>query len=405
MERIAIISSGYFPVPALKGGAVETLIGNLADGNEKEKMADITIFTTFDIDAFKEAKGYKNTKFKFIYTPEIITSLDKIIYFIFKKVLKKKKHMSFRYILQRIYYIYAVSKNLKDNDFDKVVLENTSTLFWIFKLFGNKKKYRKKVYYHLHNEINKTFGCKNIVGNSIKVIGVSQYINDSFRERFTNYPNNKMETLLNCIDTKNIKLSNCKLNIREKYNINENDIVYIFVGRLCEEKGIKETIKAFSKLDFENVRLLVVGNHYFGTDVKSDFEEDLFRLASPLGDKIIFTGFVHNSKLGEYYSSSDIAVLPSMWNEPAGLTIIEAMASGLPVITTEVGGIPEYTNKDCSILIKKDENIIESLKNAMEELYINKEKRAYMKRHSIITSENYSKEHYLKNFIQILNND
>lgn len=402
MDKIAIISSGYFPVPAIKGGAVETLIENLAYGNEKEKLADITIFTTFDIDAFYESKKYKNSNFKFINTPKIVRKLDKLMYFIFKKVLRVKKHMSFRYIFQRIYYIYAVSKNLKNNDFDKIILENTSTLFLTLKLFNNKEKYKNKVYYHLHNEVNGDFGCSEIIVNSKKVIGVSQYINDSFRKNYTSYPDNKMEVLLNCIDIENLKLSNCKSDIRKKYNINENDIVYIFTGRLCEEKGIKETIEAFSKLKFENIKLLVVGNYYFGTDMKSDFEDELFRLASRLDNKIIFTGFIPNSKLVDYYSCSDIAILPSVWNEPAGLTVIEAMASGLPVITTDVGGIPEYTNKDCSILIKRDNNIVESLKNAMEELYSNKEKRDCMRRHSIRISKNYSKENYLKNFIEVL---
>ena len=402
MDKIAIISSGYFPVPAIKGGAVETLIENLAYGNEKEKLADITIFTTFDIDAFYESKKYKNSNFKFINTPKIVRKLDKLMYFIFKKVLRVKKHMSFRYIFQRIYYIYAVSKNLKNNDFDKIILENTSTLFLTLKLFNNKEKYKNKVYYHLHNEVNGDFGCSEIIVNSKKVIGVSQYINDSFRKNYTSYPDNKMEVLLNCIDIENLKLSNCKSDIRKKYNINENDIVYIFTGRLCEEKGIKETIEAFSKLKFENIKLLVVGNYYFGTDMKSDFEDELFRLASRLDNKIIFTGFIPNSKLVDYYSCSDIAILPSVWNEPAGLTVIEAMASGLPVITTDVGGIPEYTNKDCSILIKRDNNIVESLKNAMEELYSNKEKRDCMRRHSIRISKNYSKEKYLKNFIEVL---
>lgn len=402
MDKIAIISSGYFPVPAIKGGAVETLIENLAYGNEKEKLADITIFTTFDIDAFYESKKYKNSNFKFINTPKIVRKLDKLMYFIFKKVLRVTKHMSFRYIFQRIYYIYAVSKNLKNNDFDKIILENTSTLFLTLKLFNNKEKYKNKVYYHLHNEVNGDFGCSEIIVNSKKVIGVSQYINDSFRKNYTSYPDNKMEVLLNCIDIENLKLSNCKSDIRKKYNINENDIVYIFTGRLCEEKGIKETIEAFSKLKFENIKLLVVGNYYFGTDMKSDFEDELFRLASRLDNKIIFTGFIPNSKLVDYYSCSDIAILPSVWNEPAGLTVIEAMASGLPVITTDVGGIPEYTNKDCSILIKRDNNIVESLKNAMEELYSNKEKRDCMRRHSIRISKNYSKENYLKNFIEVL---
>lgn len=405
MDKIAVISSGYFPVPAVKGGAVETLIENLIDGNEKNKMVDLTIFSTFDIDALQEAKKYINSNFEFIRTPKVIKLFDKIIYYIFKNGLNVKKHMSFRYIFQRIYYIYAVAKKLKKNNFDKVVIENTSTLFWTIKLFGNKNKYKNKVYYHLHNEVGKTFGCKELISSSKKIIGVSEYINNSFKFKFINYPKEKMDILLNCIDLEKIRSTNTTCDIRKKYNIHKDDILYIFAGRLCEEKGIKQTIEAFSKLNLKNVKLMVVGNYYFGTDMKSDFEEELMRLSNPLRDKIIFTGYVQNSKLGAYYSIADIAVLPSMWNEPAGLTIIEAMSAGLPVITTEAGGIPEYTNEECSVLIRRDKNFVENLKNAMIELYNNEVKRKNMSSKSVIVSQNYSKEHYFEKFIGILNKD
>lgn len=404
MKKIAIISSGYFPVPAVKGGAVETLIQNLIDENEIQKKLDLTVFTTFDELAFRESEKYLNCKFILIKTLKIIEIFDILIYFIFKNIFRVKKHMSFRYITKRIYYIYCVSKKITELDFDEIIIENTSTLFWVLKLFNNKIKYNKKYSYHLHNEVSSVFGCKDIVLNSKRVIGISEFVNKSFITKFPENLVDEIVVLKNCIDTDRFK-NNKQLNIRKKYKIDEKDILFIFVGRLCEEKGIKETLKAFSKLQYENIKLMIVGNYYFGTDMVSDFEKELYDIAKGIEDKVIFTGFVHNSILGSYYLESDIAVLPSMWEEPAGLTIVEAMSCGLPIITTNSGGISEYADNNCAIFIEKEINPIENLRNAMEKLYKDKGLREKMSKNAIKNSQKYGKNKYLDNLVDILNNN
>lgn len=403
MKRIAIISSGYFPVPAVKGGAVETLIQMLADENEINSKIQFNIFTMFDEEAYFNSQNYKNSKFIFVKTPKFIEKIDMLIYFIFNKIFKHNKHMSFRYIMQRIYYIYYVAKYLKKNNFDEVIIENTATLFWALKLFKNNKKYLGKYTYHLHNIITSSFGCKNIILNSRQVVGISSYINKSFREVFPQYSPEKMVVVKNCINSEKIK-SSSDIDVRKKYGIKKNDILFIFVGRLCEEKGIKETLMAFSKLKGDNAKLLIVGNYYFGTDMVSNFEKELHDLAKELGNRVIFTGFIHNDFLGNYYSAADIAVLPSMWEEPAGLTIVEAMYCGLPIITTYSGGIPEYTDEDSAILVEKNEAIIERLAKAMNLLYSNKKLRNDMGVSAYKKAQEYEKKNYLKNITEIIEN-
>jgi spore coat protein SA len=404
MKNIAIISSGYFPIPAVKGGAVETLIQTLVDGNEENKELRLNIFSMYDKNAEKDSSRYKYSSFLFIKSPEFIKLVDKLIYFIANKVFRFKKHMSFRYIVQRLFYIFSVAKILKQNDFDKLIIENTATLFWVLKLFGNKNKYEGRYIYHLHNVVENTFGCHDIIASSKQVYGVSHYINNTFSEKFPQFPKENMIVFKNCIELEMIKHCKIKFNVRQKYGIKSSETIFIFVGRLCPEKGIKELLEAFSMIGYSDAKLLVVGNFYFGSDMVSDFEKELQELAEPLGDRVVFTGFIHNSEIANYYNAADIAVLPSIWEEPAGLTIIEAMASGLPVITTNSGGIPEYTDKSCTILVDREKNLIKDLVNAMEILYKDKELRRRMQKNSTRYAEKYSQQNYFKNFIVFLEN-
>ena len=75
-------------------------------------------------------------------------------------------------------------------------------------------------------------------------------------------------------------------------------------------------------------------------------------------DKVIFTGYIPHEELPKYYALADLVVLPSTCEEAAGLTVIEAMMMQRPVITTTMGGIPEYTNPECAVLLENDEYFV-----------------------------------------------
>ena len=97
---------------------------------------------------------------------------------------------------------------------------------------------------------------------------------------------------------------------------------------------------------------------------------------------------------------ADIAIVPSMWDEPFGLTVIEAMAAGLPLITTRSGGIPEIC-EGVAIIVERD-NIVENLINAIQDLYQNLERREQMKRASLERALSFDKELFAQNFFNAL---
>ena len=91
-----------------------------------------------------------------------------------------------------------------------------------------------------------------------------------------------------------------------------------------------------------------------------------------------------------------------MWDEPFGLTVVEAMAAGLPLITTRSGGIPEIC-EGVATIVERD-NIIENLANTIFDLYQHPGKRKQMSAASLERSKLFDKETYAKNFYKALEN-
>ena len=116
-------------------------------------------------------------------------------------------------------------------------------------------------------------------------------------------------------------------------------------------------------------------------------------------NKIIFTGYVKHSELKYYHAVANSLVVPSMWEEPAGLVNIEAIKSNLILIASNVGGIPEYTNKG-TILVDRNDNFIENLYNAMNNAMNMKTDNKNLDNSSI---NYFSKEEYCKRYFATLN--
>jgi starch synthase len=134
------------------------------------------------------------------------------------------------------------------------------------------------------------------------------------------------------------------LELQERYNINPDKITILFCARLIYEKGIYDLLYAIKHLsrtrdDFE---LLVLGN--------SMSSGKIYQLVQDLWiEKFVrFSGFIPYSELHQVYNNVDIFVLPStvtkIWNEQFGYVLLEAMASGLPIVGTHSGSLPYVIN-------------------------------------------------------------
>lgn len=116
-----------------------------------------------------------------------------------------------------------------------------------------------------------------------------------------------------------------RLNLRAKWGLPADAVVFLYVGRLEPHKGIQDLLGAFALLRMEPVALLIVGD--------GSMQPGLAREA--LADRrICCTGRLSGNELLDAYAAADVFVLPSLF-EPWGLVVNEAMACGLPMIATD----------------------------------------------------------------------
>lgn len=402
--ELAVITGGFLPIPATKGGAVENLVVNLLNENEKNGQIKFTVFSMYEEKAVNEANKYKNAKFIFIKTNPAIKIMDKLIFFLAKNILKKKNSHSYRYIMQRLAFLNRVSKYLKDNDYDKILLENHPTQYLALKWRKNYKKYEDKYYYHCHNEFPGTYGCGEIIKNTKKFICVSNFIEQSLIE-LLNLPKEKFTVLRNCIDVDRFSKTLSQKerdNIKKRYNISSNDKILLFTGRIVPEKGVKEIIEALKKVKYKNYKFLILGSALNELKTKTEYQEQIEHDIQEIADKVVFTGFIKYEEINKFYALADIAVLPSIWNDPAPLTIIESLVSGLPIITTNSGGIPEYATDGSAIILQKDEKIVQNLSENIDYLLNNTQELIKMKEKAIEVSRNLTLENYYLNFKNII---
>lgn len=123
--------------------------------------------------------------------------------------------------------------------------------------------------------------------------------------------------------------------IEERKKRKQDSKKIIFAGRLLEIKGIKLLLESFSLLPDPKLKLIICGEGKLA---------DLVKEASKKDKRIIYKGQISQDELSRQYKEADIAVFPSLWDEPFGRVIIEANQYGLPVVASNRGGIPEVIN-------------------------------------------------------------
>lgn len=388
-NKVLIVMPCDLPVPSVRGGAVSTLIESLLSQNELYGDVELWIFTNCCEESIAAEKLYAQTNFiHFIENP-------------FFKVLDRIFFQSNRY-LRKLNVVRQVKRVLKERDFDAVVLQNSGYLLNIFSDECLTNKYRGKIYYHLHNDVPNSASKKNLYNSQL--ILISNYLEKKLVECCGSGIKKNCLLLKNAIDV-NRFLQTLPLDevnsIKKKYGV-EGKKILIFVGRIDPAKGIAELLDAVKKLD-DGYVLLIVGSTNFGGSEKSKFEHVIESKCRKLGERVVFTGFVHNRELWKLYKIADVAVLPSVWDEPAGLTMLEASVSGLPLVTTRVGGIPEYINEKSAILVERNALLVQKLYTAIIDIFSNmdywlnaaKENQEYY-------ASVYNERLYYENFLKIL---
>lgn len=123
----------------------------------------------------------------------------------------------------------------------------------------------------------------------------------------------------------------------------KRDVDVLFLGRLVAAKGVEVLVRALAELD--GVRAVVAGD---GPDRRR-----LETLVRELGmtSRVTFRGWVNAGERRDLLATSRVLAVPSMWDEPFGIVGLEALAAGVPVVATAVGGIPSWLDDEVSGLL------------------------------------------------------
>ena len=389
MHNIGIIMGGVMPVPAVCGGAIETLITSIVKKYSKEDKFRLTIFSVYHKEAVEAAKQYPDVRFVWTHT-NTFWNLSKHTVFLAVRELTGKTIR----VLQRHYN--EIAPVIQKEKFDLLIVEGGDEKAVIDIAKGYT---REQLVFHAHIHF---IPKEEVVNGYGHMIGVSEFVVREY-EKACKIP---VDTYLlkNAIDidkfNKTVSEEKRK-SMKKRLGLQEDDFVVLYVGRLIQVKGILELMKSVLSIQDKNIKLLVVGSANFGKWAFSSYERKIKELCEKNKDRIIFTGYVDNATLYQYASVADVQCVPTLVEEAAGLVLLEAMAEGLPLIVTKSGGVTEYVDKDTALLIER-ENIVENLKKAICYMKEYPDVRKRMSGNAKIRSKSYDEAIYYENFVEII---
>ncbi|NBD16535.1 MAG: glycosyltransferase [Cyanobacteria bacterium] len=196
---------------------------------------------------------------------------------------------------------------------------------------------------YLYRQFDTTLVPSQLVNNNLRQMGINntQYIPFFGIDLSLYSPNHRDRDFLNQW-----------LSPEEKDNK-----VLLFLGRLSSEKRVDLLIKAFAKLRQDHYSLIIAGDGPMTT------LNQLKSLAQPIRN-LHFTGFIHGEAKAALLASCDLFCNPSPY-ETFGRTVVEAMASGLPVVAVNSGAVSEYMKNGVNGYLVQP-NHVEALRNAIE---------------------------------------
>ena len=225
--------------------------------------------------------------------------------------------------------------------------------------------------------------------NSPIVISLSEYVKTDIRRHFPQLPAERLATLFNAVDLKKFDPTAAAAGAFSPLsNVRADGRPYVWTALMVaqdfERKGLEQAIEALAKLQLHAAphRLVVVGD-----DFKAKYE----LLAKERRVDVHFVGAVPDPR--PYYRAADFFILPTR-HDPCSLVVLEALAMGVPVISTKKNGATEIMTDGVHGHIIADPNDIDAIANAIREI-ISPHRRAALREACLALRPRLSFEHHL----------
>ena len=181
------------------------------------------------------------------------------------------------------------------------------------------------------------------------------------------------------VDTNRFRPGNVNSPIREQYGIDDSPLI-LYVGRVAFEKNIDSILRNLHRVSDSSAKLMIVG--------EGPARRHIEQLVHSLGlqDRVIFTGFIPDSQLVDYYSASDVFISASKF-ETQGLSMLEAMSCGKPVVSINYRAVTDYIvdGENGFLYNEFSDNMAETIDRALSS-------DASIRKNARRTAERYSKE-------------
>jgi spore coat protein SA len=329
--KILMICTEKLPVPPVLGGAIQTYISGVLP--HLRKQHDITVLGTDD-------PSLPNQE-----------TIDGIHYV---------------RIPGKIFEIYreGVEKYVQSNQFDLIHIFNRPRLV----IPVRNTAPEAKIVLSMHNDMFEpekidSEEAMKLLEEVSQIVTVSDYIGNVIK---TLYPQaeSKVRTIYSGVDIERFlpgnhsNMKHIRNDIR-KANGLENKKVLLFAGRLSSNKGVDKLVRAIPELSkkFKDLALVIMGSKWFSLEETTDYIAYVRSLAKKLPIPVVATGFVAPSKIHNWFAAADLFVCTSQWQEPLARVHYEAMAAGLPIVTTARGGNPEVIHpRENGLVVERPED-------------------------------------------------
>ncbi|WP_374016982.1 glycosyltransferase family 4 protein [Paenibacillus thiaminolyticus] len=333
--NVLMICTEKLPVPNIRGGAIQTYIGGVAPqlsqhhrltilGRADPELPDAEI-----VDGIRYVRVPSDGKFE-LYAEGVIGFLS-----------QQGEHYDIIHIFNRPRLVLPVRSVAPAS---RIILSMHNDMFHPAKL---------------HPEEGSA-----VVEQTERIITISNYIGQEI-SRYQPHAAPKLRTIYSGVDLSffapwmESDYARNERNSLRSQNQLESKKVILFVGRLSRNKGPHVLVRAMSHLKHSDAALVVVGGAWYSDNKVSDYIAYVRALAARSPLPVITTGYVQSGDIHRWFCAADVFVCTSIWDEPLARVHYEAMAAGLPFLTTARGGNPEVLLNENGMLITDPENPIE----------------------------------------------
>ncbi|MEK8131480.1 glycosyltransferase family 4 protein [Paenibacillus filicis] len=194
-----------------------------------------------------------------------------------------------------------------------------------------------------------------------RIITISNYIGKSI-ENYYPEAEAKTKTIYSGVDlsrftpwSQSLAVQHDREALRAEHGLSHKKVI-LFVGRLSRNKGPHVLVRAMGQINHSDAVLVVVGGAWYSDQTVSDYIAYIRALAQKSPLPVLTTGYVDAHQVHRWFTAADIFVCTSIWQEPLARVHYEAMAAGLPFLTTDRGGNQEIVMANNGLLVMDPEN-------------------------------------------------